>query len=152
MIHLVPFGYIFVYIDKKHKKVYKLSKQEYKKAQTEIPNKEGTLMTNKDILEMENDNIKEQLLEKVSGGATLENLGPYPWDNKLIVGRWYESEYDKKCIYYLKAQLSDTEYLFLRWISVRSTFSEKWVGPFDQTCAGSGMNEVPYRSSFPTVP
>ena len=81
-------------------------------------------MTNKDILEMENDNIKEQLLEKVSGGATLENLGPDSWADKLIIGRWYESEYeiDKKCIYYLKAQLSDTEYLFLRWISVRSTF------------------------------
>ena len=96
--------------------------------------------------------LKNNCLKIVSGGATLENLGPVPWADKLIIGRWYESEYDEKYIFYLKAQLSDTKYLFLKWRPVGSKYSKRWAGPYNQTCDGFEMNEVPYRSDFPTVP
>lgn len=109
-------------------------------------------MTNKDILEMENDNITEQLLEKVSGGATLENLGPVPWADKMIIGRWYRSEYDDEDIYYLKSQISDDRYLFLRWIQLGHGYPPRWRGPYEYKDDGFKMYEVHCRSDFPTVP
>ena len=108
-------------------------------------------MTNTEILEMTNADITEQLEEVIGGANVAPNLGPVPWADKLIIGRWYESESDEKYIFYLKAQLSDTKYLFLKWRPVGSKYSKRWVGPYNHTCDGFDMNEVERRGDFPEV-
>lgn len=108
-------------------------------------------MTNLNNLEMTNVDITNQMAEVIGGENGAPNLGPVPWADKMIVGRWYRSEYNEKELYYLEAQLSDTEYKFLMWSPLGPRCTTRWVGPYVYKSDGFKMYEVPRKKDFPTV-